>query len=365
MKRTKIFGLLLASFITFGLLLSSSSDVSAISVNQTEHNYLWNTDTAGNQAYSLYEPGTRNVGTVLYTGAFKIGRVQFSFPVSMQNLASATTLNLSFRIEGTNGDYNGKNDIRLNSTGQYSIQSGACTANSPQYSPNLSSVYFDYSCNYNLKSQSSISELWFDIGNFAIESGTSGTAEGLFNSASNSGSLKFIYIEYNYQTNPSYGEQQNQTIINQNQTIIDQNSQMIQGQNNIWQQNQQTYEYLTDDTPPTADTSTLSGSSGWLPPGPVDSILTLPIQLAQGIVNVFTNPGTCSPLSLPLPWVDYNLEIPCVGPLMDETGFTPIWGIIGGVISAFIIYDTLKWLYRFVDDTLTLRENNSTMWGGL
>lgn len=144
---------------------------------------------------------------------------------------------------------------------------------------------------------------------------------------------------------------QNNTVINQNQTIID--------------QNKQTYDYLTDNTPPSADTSVLSGSAGWLPPGPVDSILTLPVQLAQGIVNVFTNPGQCTPLSLPLPWVDYNLEVPCVGPLMDTIGFTPIWGIIGGIISAFIIYDTLKWLYRFVDDTLTFRENNSTMWGGL
>ena len=131
------------------------------------------------------------------------------------------------------------------------------------------------------------------------------------------------------------------------------------------QQSQQTYNYITDTTAPNANTSALGGASGWLPPGPVDSILTLPVQLAQGIVNVFTNPGQCTPLNIPLPWVDYTLTLPCVGPLMDQIGFSPIWATIGGIISAFIIYDTLKWLYKFVDDTLTLRENNSGMWGGL
>lgn len=146
--------------------------------------------------------------------------------------------------------------------------------------------------------------------------------------------------------------------VNQNNTIIGQNQEIINSQN-------ETNDWLKDDTPAFADTSSLSGAAGWLPAGPVDSILTLPTQLLGGIVNAFTNPGSCSPLSLPLPWVDYNLKIPCLRSYLDMTGFTPIWDTIGGIIGAFIIWETLKWLYDFVDKTLSFREDNSSIWGGL
>lgn len=142
-------------------------------------------------------------------------------------------------------------------------------------------------------------------------------------------------------------------IINQNNTIIN--------------QNQQTIDYLTDDTPPSADTSSLSGSAGWLPAGPVDSILTLPVTFAQGIVNVFTGQHQCSPIVLPLaigPY-NYNLTIPCLDEYFRLSQISFLWNAVGTIISAFVIYETLKWLYRFVDETLSFRENNSGMWGGL
>lgn len=142
-----------------------------------------------------------------------------------------------------------------------------------------------------------------------------------------------------------------QTIINQNQTIINQNDQM--------------YDYLTDNTPPSADTSALGNSAGWLPAGPVDSILTLPITFAQGIVGVFTGTHTCTPITLPINLFDYDLVIPCMSPYFDLAYINILWNAVGTIISAFIVYNTLKWLYKFVDDTLTLRENDSGLWGGL
>lgn len=123
--------------------------------------------------------------------------------------------------------------------------------------------------------------------------------------------------------------------------------------------------FITDTTPPEVDSSSLSGASGWLPPGPLDSILTLPATLLSGIVDVFTGSKNCHPVQLPLPYVDEDLALPCVRPLLDQIGATTIFDIVGGVIGAFIIFDTLKWLYKFVDDTLSYRENNSTIWGGL
>lgn len=149
-----------------------------------------------------------------------------------------------------------------------------------------------------------------------------------------------------------------QTQINQNNTIINQNQQIIDGQNatNAW---------LKDNTPPNVDSSGLAQSAGWLPAGPVDSILTIPITLLTGIVNVFTNPSACQAVQLPLPFVNTNIDLPCVGPILDQIGITPLWNIVGAIIGFFLIWNTYKWLYEFVDKTLTFRENNSSIWGGL
>lgn len=140
-------------------------------------------------------------------------------------------------------------------------------------------------------------------------------------------------------------------IINQNNTIIN--------------QNQQTYDWLTDNSEPNVDASGLGSVGGWLPAGPVDSILTLPVVLAQGILGVFTGTHTCTPIVLPLNISGVNLTIPCLDEYFRMSGISLIWNGIGAIISGFIIYDTFKWLYKFVDDTLTFRENNSSMWGGL
>lgn len=149
-----------------------------------------------------------------------------------------------------------------------------------------------------------------------------------------------------------------QTQINQNNTIINQNEQIINSQN-------ETNDWLKDTTPPNVDSSGLAQSAGWLPAGPVDSILTIPITLLTGIVNVFTNPSACQAVQLPLPFVNTNIDLPCVGPILDQIGITPLWNIVGAIIGFFLIWSTYKWLYEFVDKTLTFRENNSSIWGGL
>lgn len=176
-------------------------------------------------------------------------------------------------------------------------------------------------------------------------------------SGGNSNDIQLYGVSYEYQSSADPLIAGQNTIINQNQQIINQNQEMINSQN-------ETNDWLKDSTPPSVDSSSLGNSVGWLPAGPVDSILTLPLQLLQGIVNVFTNTN-CSPLNVPVPYTNTNFTLPCVSTLMDDIGFTPIWALVGGVISAVIIWQTLKWLYKFVDDTLTFRENNSGLWGGL
>lgn len=109
----------------------------------------------------------------------------------------------------------------------------------------------------------------------------------------------------------------------------------------------------------------LNNSAGWLPAGPLDSILNLPLSFLQ---NLFTNLSkTCQPVSLPLPFVNKNLELPCLNSIYSQIDGLSAWiNTIGVIASAFILFTYLINLYKWVDDTLTFRENNYIdNWGGI
>lgn len=109
----------------------------------------------------------------------------------------------------------------------------------------------------------------------------------------------------------------------------------------------------------------LKNSAGWLPDGPLDSILNLPLSLLQ---NLSTNLSkTCQPVSLPLPYVDKTIELPCVTSIYSQIEGLNAWlTTIGIIASAFILFFYLIRLEKWVDDTLTLRENNYIdNWGGM
>ena len=123
---------------------------------------------------------------------------------------------------------------------------------------------------------------------------------------------------------------------------------------------------LTDETPP--DLSVLENSAGWLPPGPLDTILTLPLALLN---NLTTNLNKqCNPVIVELPFVEENITLPCITTLYEQMGvLNTIFQTAGIVASAFILYNYLLKLYKWVDDTLTLRENTmpgyfDDNWGG-
>ena len=123
--------------------------------------------------------------------------------------------------------------------------------------------------------------------------------------------------------------------------------------------------FSTDD----ADLSGLDNMVGWLPPGPLDSIINLPLTLFNSLTNTLS--GTCNSVSLTLPFVNKNLTLPCFNTFMSQylTGFSTVWTLIGSIVSIFILYNYLLSLYKWVDDTLTLRENNlpgyyDDNWGG-
>lgn len=151
-------------------------------------------------------------------------------------------------------------------------------------------------------------------------------------------------------------------------TIINQNGQIIDNTNSTNQKLDDLNKNITDETPP--DFDGLKNSAGWLPKGPVDSIINLPLSLLE---NIQDNLGkTCQPVSLPLPFVNKNIDLPCINSLYSQIeGMDTFFNWCGVVASVFILFKYLIYLYNRVDSTLTLRENTlpgyfeDSMWGGM
>jgi outer membrane murein-binding lipoprotein Lpp len=109
----------------------------------------------------------------------------------------------------------------------------------------------------------------------------------------------------------------------------------------------------------------LNNSAGWLPAGPLDSILNLPLSFLN---NLSTNLSkTCQPVTLPLPFVDKTLDLPCLNSIYSQIEGLDTWITgISIIASVFILFTYLINLYKWVDDTLTFRENNYIdNWGGM
>lgn len=211
-----------------------------------------------------------------------------------------------------------------------------------------------WGCNLSTDNYNPIVSVGLDWGVFNISSGVGyerlayiGYQQGVQNL--NSLQLNGAYYEYTTTSDPLVAGQQ--------QT----NEKLDEVNQNLGEIN----DFLQDTTPPSVDSSELSNSAGWLPPGPLDSVLNLPVQFIQGIVNIFTNTQSCQPLSMHLNLFNKDINIPCMSEYFGLANFDVIWNTVGAIISAMLIFSTLKWLYGYVNDTLSFRENNSGIWGGL
>lgn len=122
------------------------------------------------------------------------------------------------------------------------------------------------------------------------------------------------------------------------------------------------------DTSPPNNTSALSNSAGWLPPGPIDSILNLPLSLFNNLTDNLSK--SCQPIHLIIPFVNTDFELPCVNTLYSQIGnLSSYINVIGVIASAFLLFYYLLNLYHWVDNTLSFRENNmpgdyEDRWGG-
>ena len=105
------------------------------------------------------------------------------------------------------------------------------------------------------------------------------------------------------------------------------------------------------------DLDGLKNTAGWLPEGPIDSILNLPLTLLNSLTTNLSK--SCTPVELPLPYINKNLTLPCLSTIYTQIDGLSVWvNSIGVIASAFILFQYLMNLYKWVDDTLSFRENN-------
>lgn len=130
---------------------------------------------------------------------------------------------------------------------------------------------------------------------------------------------------------------------------------ILKGQKNAIDSVDDIKDSIMDNSAPNTDA--LKNSSGWLPAGPLDSLINLPLSLLN---NLTTNMSkSCQPVNLPLPFLDETLTLPCINTLYSQIDGLSVWiNSVSVIAAAFILFHYLMGLYNWVDDTLTFRENN-------
>lgn len=228
-------------------------------------------------------------------------------------------------------------------------------ASDPSEVSNISINNSNYNCSY---SNSSYSLGKVVIINFVTFSSGSNSIVVYQNSNASVQLIDFVVDSSGYVNSMNYSSQ---SLINQNSQIINQNNTIINNQSDI-------KNSITDESSP--NLSVLQNSAGWLKPGPVDSIINLPLSFLN---NLQVNLGkSCTPVVLPLPFVEKDLLLPCLTSIYSQIEGLNSWiNVIGVIAAAFILYRYFMYLYNYIDNTLSFRENNlqgyfdDSIWGGM
>lgn len=122
------------------------------------------------------------------------------------------------------------------------------------------------------------------------------------------------------------------------------------------------FSWLTNPEPP--DISGAADVAGWLPSGPLDSLINLPLTMLNNINSSLNK--TCSPLNVNLPYVNKSVEIPCLNTIFNQiTGLNSFWTWVGMIGSVMILYLYLVNLYKYYDHLTDLQANFISDWGSI
>lgn len=123
---------------------------------------------------------------------------------------------------------------------------------------------------------------------------------------------------------------------------------------------QETMDYITDDTAPNSDISSLGTVEGLLPAGPVDSLLNIPLMFLSVITSSLG--GQCVPLEGNFVF-NSTLSIPCFGDSFYNNVPNTLMSFINLIPSAFILIMYFKHLYKKVDRAVSMESNADDEWG--
>lgn len=160
----------------------------------------------------------------------------------------------------------------------------------------------------------------------------------------NSGTATFQFVGYTYSShgfNSSVAIQQSEQIINSN---INKASQDIQKK--VEDQTNKIDNSIKD-----TDTSGAQGDANSFfedfenKDYGLTDVITMPLQIINNITN-----GTCTPLSVPVPFVNQNITLPCMYQIYEEHfgGFLQIYQVITfGVISYWVCINLFRMVKNF------------------
>lgn len=143
----------------------------------------------------------------------------------------------------------------------------------------------------------------------------------------------------------------------------DQTNQKLDSVNKTQQQTNEKLDKVNDalTSEEGPDTSGISNAAGWLPPGPVDSIINLPLSILNTI-NMNLN-KTCKPYKLPF-LNDTSIELPCIGQYLSNLkGWGSIINFIDLSFGFFLLYKILIKLYKDVQKVLSFKDQDGDLGG--
>lgn len=152
---------------------------------------------------------------------------------------------------------------------------------------------------------------------------------------------------------------------NQNKNDIINNQNQNQAQTNqkldeLQKEQEETNDFLTDDTPPDSDISGLGNVSGLLPPGPLDSLLNIPFQFLSILTSSMS--GTCVPLTGDFVWGS-KITLPCFDEIIYGNVNSTLMNFISLIPASFILIKYFKHLYKKVERAVSLESTSDDEWG--
>ncbi len=96
--------------------------------------------------------------------------------------------------------------------------------------------------------------------------------------------------------------------------------------------------------------------------GPIDSILTLPLNVLQTLTNTLSG-SVCTPLTIKLPFVNKNMSIPCINTIYEEIKATTFFERVGSIASTIILINYFIFLYGWFEKVIRMEPMNIECWG--